>query len=220
MKTNNNIHRSGSIRLQNWDYRWNAAYFITICTHNREHYFGTVVNHSMQLSRIGVIADILWYEIKNHANHVDLGAFVVMPNHVHGILILNGENGNMACKHPTRRRVACNVPTGNAPTDNTSMGNTSLDNVPTGNPSTPPPHKNHFMSDISPKSGSVSALIRSYKSAVTRHAHRLGFDFAWQSRFYDHIIRNDRAFQTITDYIINNPRNWKGDRFIENQMEN
>ncbi|MDZ7722171.1 MAG: hypothetical protein U5R06_04915 [candidate division KSB1 bacterium] len=69
MKTHKTGHRSGSLRLKNWDYRWNAAYFITICTHNREHYFGTVVNQSMQLSKIGVIADILWYEIKNHANH-------------------------------------------------------------------------------------------------------------------------------------------------------
>ncbi|MDZ7722170.1 MAG: transposase [candidate division KSB1 bacterium] len=141
-----------------------------------------------------------------------------MPNHVHGILILNDVNGvncNKAGKHPDhggnpvpRRRVACNAPTGNAPTGNAPIGNIS-----TGHPSTPPPDKNKFMSDISPKSGSVSTLIRSYKSAVTRHAHRLGFDFTWQSRFYDHIIRNDQAFERISDYIRNNPLNWQDDGF-------
>jgi hypothetical protein len=52
--------------------------------------------------------------------------------------------------------------------------------------------KNEFMSNISPKSNSISAIVRSYKSAVTKHAHRLGFDFAWQNRFYDHIIRSRR----------------------------
>ncbi len=55
----------------------------------------------MQLSQIGVIADILWHEIKNHAKNVDLDAFVVMPNHIHGILILNGENNNHNIKKTT-----------------------------------------------------------------------------------------------------------------------
>jgi len=73
-------------------------------------------------------------------------------------------------------------------------------------------HKNEQMAKISPKSGSVSTIIRSYKSAVTKHAHRLGFEFAWQTRFYDHIIRNEASFQTINTYIINNPVNWQEDK--------
>ncbi|NJM17172.1 MAG: hypothetical protein HC896_18910 [Bacteroidales bacterium] len=81
-----------SPRLQTWDYGWDAAYFITICTHNRAHCFGNITNGKMHLSPVGVVADILWHEIKNHAQNVQLGAFVVMPNHVHGILILNGNN--------------------------------------------------------------------------------------------------------------------------------
>ena len=63
---------------------------ITICTKNRECYFGEIYNKCMKLLQLGVIADILWYEILNHAKNVDLGNFVVMPNHIHGILILNG----------------------------------------------------------------------------------------------------------------------------------
>ncbi|GIV42962.1 MAG: hypothetical protein KatS3mg035_0085 [Bacteroidia bacterium] len=71
-----------STRLQNWDYRWAGAYFITICTHNREHDFGEIHNGKMEWSHIGIIADILWYEIPYHAQNVELGAFVVMPNRI------------------------------------------------------------------------------------------------------------------------------------------
>ena len=64
------------------------------------------------------------------------------------------------------------------------------------------------------KKGSVSSIIRSYKSAVTRHAHRLGFEFAWQPRFYDHIIRNEQSLTQIHDYILTNPQKWADDRFF------
>jgi len=87
-----NKYRIPSARLQNWDYRWAGAYFITICTQHRAHFFGEIANGKMQLSQVGVIADILWHQITQHTQNVRLGAFVVMPNHIHGILIIN-ENG-------------------------------------------------------------------------------------------------------------------------------
>ncbi len=87
-----NKYRSDSVRLQNWNYGWGGAYFITICTKNREFYFGNVVEGVMKLSPAGVIANDLWYEIKNHSKNVELGNFVVMPNHIHGIIILDGNN--------------------------------------------------------------------------------------------------------------------------------
>ncbi len=183
-----NKYRISSTRLQNWDYRWNGAYFITICTKNREHYFGEIVDGKMALSNIGVIADILWYEIKYHTNNVETGAFAVMPNHIHGIIILKNDFIN-----DLKNDDVIPVETSHA---------TSLRE---------PLSKNEFMSSISPKSNSVSSIIGSYKSAVTKHAHRLGYDFAWQSRFYDHIIRNEKSFNNISQYIINNPVNWKND---------
>lgn len=186
-----NKYRIASARLQHWDYRWAGAYFITICTAKRIHYFGEIENRKMVLSNVGVIADVLWHEIKNHAKNVELGEFVVMPNHIHGVLILTGNNDN--------DNVNDNVGTLHA---------TSLPSIQ------PPNHKNEQMADISPKSGSVSTIIRSYKSAVTKHAHRLGFEFQWQTRFHDHIIRNDESFQKISNYIINNPVNWQGDKFL------
>ena len=84
-----NKYRISSVRLQTWDYSNNGAYFITICTQNREHFFGTIQNGIMQLSEIGKLAEQFWYEIPNNFPMVELGNFVVMPNHVHGILIID-----------------------------------------------------------------------------------------------------------------------------------
>ena len=121
----------------------------------------------MKLSSVGIIADILWHQIPHHSKNVELGAFVVMPNHIHGILILNYRVDDTAETTVVETLHATSLPL----------------------PSPPPiPEKNEQMSKISPKRNSVSTIIRSYKSAVTKHAHRLGFEFQWQSRFYDHII--------------------------------
>ena len=148
-------YRITSARLKNWDYRWNETYFITICAQDRENYFGQIHDGKMKLSEIGIIADVMWYEIKNHVENIDLGAFLVMPNHVHGILILKGNESN--------NYIDSNVETLHA----TSLPQTSQND----------PNKNEFMSNISPKSGSVSAIIRSYKSAVSKHAPSFGISF-------------------------------------------
>jgi len=86
-----NTYRIASARRQKWDYRWDASYFITICTKNRAHYFGEINNGKMELSHLGILADVFWNEITNHANSVLLDEFIVMPNHIHGILVL--QNG-------------------------------------------------------------------------------------------------------------------------------
>lgn len=189
-----NKYSVSSIRLQNWDYASNAAYFVTICTHDRINYFGEITGGEMDLSNVGVLADVLWWEIVHHTRYVELDAFVVMPNHVHGIIILNkpmdisssnrdGDNG---------RTVACN--------DSTII--TTANDF------------NKQMSVISPKPESLPTIIRSYKSAVTYHCNRLGFSFKWQPKYYDHIIRDGVAFERIRNYILNNPANWKDDKFF------
>lgn len=169
-----NKYRIASTRLQHWDYGWAAAYFITICTKNRKHFFGNISDHVLQLSPVGAIADVLWHEIKNHAKNVTLGEFVVMPNHIHGILILNNDSNNTNDTNITK-----------------TIGQQRFQNQ----------GKN-----------TVSSIIGSYKSAVTRHVRRLGFEFAWQSKFWDHIIRNNNEHQRISQYIINNPQKWDNDK--------
>jgi len=84
-----NKYRIPSARLQSWDYGINGAYFITICTQNREHFFGNVVDGIMQLNELGQLAENYWLEIPNHFPFIELGNFVVMPNHTHGILIID-----------------------------------------------------------------------------------------------------------------------------------
>ena len=179
-----NKYRIESARLQNWDYRREGAYFITICTKNRKHYFGKIKNGKMEFSNIGIIADILWSEIINHNDNIELGEFVVMPNHIHGILILNNNNTVVV----------------------ETLHATSLQRQQQTK------NKNDYFSSISPKSNSISTIIRSYKSAVTKHCHRLGFEFGWQTRFWDHIIRNNDEFYRISQYIIDNPLKWENDK--------
>jgi len=178
-----NKYRITSSRLQSWDYGWSGAYFITICTQCKKHYFGEIINNEMQLTHVGVLADIFMLEVKHHAKNTKLGGYVVMPNHVHAVLIIDDTLN--------RRDKACLVST-TITTTKKSIGQQRFQNQ----------GKN-----------TISSIIGSYKSAVTKHAHRLGYNFAWQSRFYDHIIRNGESFNQINDYITTNPQNWKKDKF-------
>lgn len=222
IKYNPQKHHRKSIRLKGYDYSQAGLYFITICTQNREHYFGEIQNGKMILSPMGVLADILWYEIPHHTQFVALGDFVVMPNHIHGILVIDKPDDV----------IDGTLPGGTLPDIGTlPVGTLHVGTLPVGTlhatslqqpqqpqqphatslPQQPP--KNQNMSDISPKSNTVSAIIRSYKSAVTFHGNRLGFNNGWQPRFHDHIIRNDAEYQRISDYIITNPENWREDKF-------
>ena len=84
-----NKYRIESARAQWWDYGWNGAYFVTVCTTNRKHFLGEIKNGEMILSNTGVIANVLWWQIPNHASFIELGEFQVMPNHIHGIIIID-----------------------------------------------------------------------------------------------------------------------------------
>jgi REP element-mobilizing transposase RayT len=90
------MYRSETFRAQWWDYNSNGAYFITICTQNRVHYFGEIQDGQMILSEIGKLVHQFWMEIPNHFPHIRFGEFVVMPDHMHGILILDM---NVAVQH-------------------------------------------------------------------------------------------------------------------------
>ena len=191
-----NKYRIPSARLQNWDYSNEGAYFITICTQNRAHFFGEIKDGIMTLSNVGVIANLMWFEIKNHAKVVELGEFIVMPNHVHGILILNDMDKVQNDGPDVETRHAL-----------------SLHPHQPQNQLTPPPNTGQSRFQNQGKN-SVSSIIGSYKSAVTKHANRLGFEFGWQDRFHDHIIKNAESFETIQTYIANNPLKWKEDKFF------
>lgn len=182
-----NKYRISSARLQKWDYSNNGAYFITICTQNRHHFFGYIQNQEMQLSEIGKLAEKFWYEIPNHFSMIELGNFVVMPNHVHGILIIDKPNDESFVE--TRQCLVSTVET------NSIIGSSRFQNQ----------GKN-----------TISSIVGSYKSIVTKMSRQINPNFAWQSRFYDHIIRNSKSFDTIQNYIEQNPLKWKEDTFYSN----
>jgi REP-associated tyrosine transposase len=173
-----NKYRIKSMRKPNWDYRTKAIYFVTICTQHRVHYFGNIKKGKIILSDIGQIATTYWFDIPNHFPFIELINFVVMPNHVHGLLEIHGNDDDIP-KDPLHA------------TDQSAMG---------------PPNKNESMVEISPKRGSLSSVIRSYKSAVTRYANQNKIEFGWQSRFHDHIVKDGNEFYRIYEYISNNPR--------------
>lgn len=185
-----NKYRISSSRLKNWDYGKNGAYFITICTGKREHYFGEIVSvndeNEMQFNEIGKLANEFWSEIPKHFPFVELGNYQVMPNHVHGILIIDKNNVVDDVIDVVVETLHCDVSTD---------------------------IKNERMAKISPKPGTISTIIRSYKSVVTKNGHYIHADFEWQERFHDHIIRDSESFERIQNYIENNVANWKDDKF-------
>jgi len=103
-----------SVRLRGFDYRAKGAYFITICTRNRECLLGSVVSDNIVLSPIGEVVAAAWHAIPRHFPTVELGAFIVMPNHVHGILAITAPRRGTACRAPTGgfgRPVPGSIPT-------------------------------------------------------------------------------------------------------------
>ncbi len=231
-----NKYRIPSARWQHWDYGSNAPYFVTICTHHRYHYFGKVVDGQMKLSELGLLAYKYWNEIPDHFPFVILDAFVVMPNHVHGIIIIDKPNddnpqtgimddvqlGNGTHNEQTGRGTN-NVQTGheihNEQTGheiyNVQTGHEN-NNVQTGHALSLPPNMPNTIGQQRFRNqgkNTLSSIIGSYKSAVTKNAHHINTHFAWQTRFHDHVIRNTEACQRIHHYIINNPQKWQADKF-------
>lgn len=183
MELYKNKYRIPSTRASWWDYGANGRYFVTICTQNRECFFGMVVDGKMKLSDIGKIAYTCWSEIPHHFPFVQLDAFVVMPNHVHGIIII----------------------------DKPDKGDDDVVIVETQNLASSP--RNTPKNTFGPQSKNLASIIRGFKIGVTKNARLIDPGFAWQSLYHDHIIRNDKSYLNISEYIINNPAKWREDKW-------
>ncbi len=194
----NNKYRIETTRLKNWDYAQKGVYYITICTANRDHFFGKIENKEIDLSEIGTIVKQEWIktpEIRPDMN-LELGEFVVMPNHFHGIIFIGNNKFN---NKPIVRDAMHSVSNMHRVSKMHRISTDKTDDV----------YKNEF----GPQSKNLSSIIRGFKSSVTIRAKRINPDFGWQSRFYDHIIRNQNAYDTISQYIIDNPKKWIDDEF-------
>jgi REP element-mobilizing transposase RayT len=203
-----NKYRISSARAPFWDYSHNAAYFVTICTKNREWFFGDVVDGDMVLSEIGKIANDYWLAIPEHFPFVKLGAHIIMPNHVHGIIIIDKPYDGYIDEHNVEtpnlgvsitNPVSFTNPTSQSQQNPASTANSRL-------PKTNPGGKNKKW-----KPGTLGVILNQYKRICTINARKIHADFEWQPRFHDRIIRDEKSFQTISAYIINNPKNWATD---------
>lgn len=227
----NNKYRIPSARLQSWDYGSNGAYFITICTKKMKHFFGkTVDNGIMQLNDLGQIAEKNWIEIPKQYPYIELGNFVIMPNHMHGILIINkmeipstplanahsspsDENMQSADLNPAivQTRLIASRMASLAPFTETRL----IASLPTAQsiPSTNKPiggitgDKNPMLHD------NISRIIRWYKGKCSFEINKIHANFGWHSRFHDHIIRDAQSFENIQNYIAKNPATWHKDVF-------
>ncbi len=206
-------YRIESNRLKNYDYSQNGAYFITIVTKNRNHFFGNITDKKMALSETGEIVQKYWDEIPQHFSFIHLDEMVVMPNHIHGILWIDGDGGG-GDGGGGDGDVGVNDVGGGV--DDVGVGvetlhATSLSSTQSIQ-SPPSQSQNQKMAKISPKRGSLATVIRSFKSAVTRESRNILPQFAWQPNFHDHIIRNQNELNRIRKYIASNPKKWESDR--------
>jgi putative transposase len=247
-KYNPNIHQRRSIRLKGYDYSQAGFYFITICCQDRAHFFGEIIDGEMILNDAGKIAFAEWMKTPEIRPNVELGEFVIMPNHMHGIIRIlgRGESHSPEITNESHSPVITNeshspvitneshspeiINESHSPEIINESHSPEIINESHSpeiiNESHSPDNGNNFkikqMSDnkgenISPlrsPSQTIGAIIRGYKSSVTKQLGLLGYtEKLWQRNYYEHIIRNDKSYKNILDYILNNPSKWNDDKF-------
>ena len=177
-------HHRRSIRLKGYDYAQEGAYYVTIVTWQREFLFGDIVNQEMMLSPYGEIVQKWWEEIPVHFSNVETGAFVIMPNHVHGVIyILDERRGTVSVPHDNVTQYALG---GETPPLR------AFDGIPT--------------------LGQIVAYFKYQSTKEMNKVENTGtVTKFWQRNYYEHIIRNEKDLQNKTDYIEANPLMWDED---------
>ncbi|WP_439696269.1 transposase [Mucilaginibacter sp. AW1-7] len=167
----NNRYRIPATRLSGWDYGSNGLYYVTICTKNRVHYFGDVISEpnsavALKMTPIGEVASKNWANIPILHPFIELDEFVLMPNHLHGIIFINK-----------------------------------------------PDKVDWQVNKFGAQSQNLASAMRGYKASVKTYATINEIDFAWQPRYFDRVIRNEKEYQNVRAYIFNNLTDWlaKGD---------
>lgn len=187
------LHNRRSIRLKGYDYAQTGAYFVTICTKNRECLFGEIADGDVVLNEWGEIVKNEWLRTLKIRPNVIVDEYIVMPNHLHGILIIvdDGRGGRGVSQY--------------APTTITPPYAPTMQCDPTTN------NQNTFKSP----SKTIGAIIRGFKSATTKQiniSRNTPGQPVWQRNYYEHIIRDDESLHRIRQYITQNPIRWQNDR--------
>ena len=221
-----NKYRIPSARAVWHDYN-GGEYFVTICTAHRECYFGEIRNGEMEYSILGRYAVENLKQIKLHYPYCEIPLFVVMPNHIHAMVVIDiddggGVGGGIGGRDDVH--IVSMGETNEIKSDDVhivinsddvhivSTGETGETGETTGRrlKNTTP---NEKMQSISRKRGRLSTSMGGLKRAISCFANAHQIEFGWQTRFHDHIIRNRDEMNRIASYIENNPFNWKEDKF-------
>lgn len=181
-------------RLPCYDYSLPGWYFITICTKDKQEWFGKVIRNKMLLNKYGKIAKQCWQEIPNYFDNIIIDVYQIMPNHIHGIIIILMPDKSLPPFFNYDDYVI----------DNRYVGTSRDLSLPTGINNNHGNFRNTML---------ISRITGIFKMQTSKRIHKLGGnDFVWQRSFYDEIIRNERSLYNIRNYIINNPINWDNDR--------
>jgi len=200
MSYNPDIHQRRSIRLKGYDYATPGAYFVTVCTHERECLFGDIVDGVMRLNEAGRMVNTVWDEIPAHYPGIDVDAFIVMPNHIHGIVAIVGA-----------------APRGRPGPE---PSNVTVGAAPRGRPGSEP-SKNGQPQGVAPTAVGLSLpeVVNRFKTMTTKRyadgVKQNGWPVfpgkLWQRNYYERVIRNVNELSAIREYITRNPQQWSMD---------
>jgi REP element-mobilizing transposase RayT len=188
MTYNPEIHHRHSIRLKDYVYSQNGAYFVTICTLQRECLFGEIVNGEMVSNDMGRIVVDEWEKTGLIRSNVDLDVFAVMPNHFHAIFLIH-DNVGAQCMRPESVAKATMLQTND--------------------------NRAHVSAPLRRQSGSIGSVFAGFKSATTKQINMLRNNPGcplWQRNYYERVIRNEDELSRAREYIINNPMKWELDK--------
>jgi putative transposase len=181
------IHHRRSIRLKGYDYSQAGVYFVTICVKDHACLFGTIADGKLQYNDYGQIANEFWLKISEHFSDVKLDEFIIMPNHIHGIITINNCRGEVTS--PFSEVVAPNSKTKTAQKQGGE---------------TPPLQKFTL--------GQIVAYFKYQSAKRINDIRNAPGTPIWQRNYYEHIIRDDKELQAIQEYIRYNPLKWDEDK--------
>ena len=208
MKYNPLIHHRRSIRLKGYDYSKAGAYFITICCDDRLHRFGKILDHKMILHQLGTIAYNEWISLSERFSNFELDVFQIMPNHMHGIIVLK----DIDLDKTLRAMVA-------VAQDENEVNRAIAEEEDKVNRATAEEEDkvNRATARVAPTT--IADVVGAYKSIVSNECLKLyklqnkQMGKLWERNYYEHIIRDENAYINISNYIINNPNKWDEDKF-------
>jgi REP element-mobilizing transposase RayT len=193
MKYNPNRHHRKSIRLKGYDYSQPGAYFVTICTQNRECLFGEIINGKMIINDAGKMVENEWIDLPHRFTNIQLHEYVIMPNHFHAIL-----------------EIVVGAPLVVAQNDNIIKNDNIVKND----------NQKGQPQGITPTDKTLGDIIGAFQSIVTvKYIHCVKTkkwqqfnNKLWQRNYWEHIVRNEQELNRIRLYIKNNPKKWQNDK--------